>query len=839
MATGKSGSFELTTSGFAAKISWSETYSTSNNTSVVQIDSLQIKSSSWYSSYYLDGYISINGSKAITFNSALGSHSAYCSSLNTYFKVEACSSSYTNAPWSSSSITHNSDGTKSVPIAIDIKGYTTSGGAGSGWHISGSKNITLTAIPIASVIDSVSCSTSYFDGTLTYKYTPKSASYYNLCNISLNIDGEYIAIRSSIKHGKNTTSQQTAPTITFTDDELTIIYNNLPSTTKGILRFTFRTYSDSAYSKQVGSATYKEISLTIPTSVKPSIESIELNPVNITTVDGTSRNILVQGKNKLQIIPSSCIAGTGSKISSYTFSGPGITTTTKSSSNTSYEFNCGPISKTGSLTYTVKVTDKRGRSATLSNTITCYVYDAPSFSSFEAYRCDSSGTENDNGTYIKYSLKVNYSSIKNTSGNETNNSTVKIYYKKSTASSWTTAANALTSSTTKSTAAIIKNSSGTSITFDASATYLVYATVTDNYNGSVSSSTITIFGSSRVFNIRPNGTGMAFGKMAESDNLFESKWPAKFDDKLNVVGAVTIPDDGGPIINGYSVGTLGPGLLIQSGDDLNNYITAGVFRSTGETISETLINTPHTGSGFKLVVEYLGNATYLRQVIIPRWTSCKYYIRYYGNGTWYDWQTFSADDTTAYLPLSGGTLTGKLTLDTNLYYASGNTAGLDCKNSDIINANAIYFADVSNSAGEAINFVRSTDDGTWDTLYAYGGSLKFHPNRSTSTELGGYKVSHAGLTYTSLYSGTLTTGSTTFNYGNYRAYIVVGQTTSSGSRLVLYIPKNVIGTTDTQYQFADESHYYSFKLKYSGTTTTLSHHQRSSTGQILYVYGVD
>ena len=113
--------------------------------------------------------------------------------------------------------------------------------------------------------------------------------------------------------------------------------------------------------------------------------------------------------------------------------------------------------------------------------------------------------------------------------------------------------------------------------------------------------------------------------------------------------------------------------------------------------------------------------------------------------TWGDWQTVITNkninnyvDQGTYLPLNGSkALTGKLTLDGSLYY-SNDTAGLDCQNSDIINANAIYFQDASDSAGEAINFYRS--DGYWDTLYAYSGKLKFHPNRSTSTALSGYTI---------------------------------------------------------------------------------------------------
>jgi len=96
-----------------------------------------------------------------------------------------------------------------------------------------------------------------------------------------------------------------------------------------------------------------------------------------------------------------------------------------------------------------------------------------------------------------------------------------------------------------------------------------------------------------------------------------------------------------------------------------------------------------------------------------------------------------------------------------------------------------------------------------------------------------------GITCTSLYSGTLTTGSTTFNYGNYKAYAIIGQPSSSSARVCLFVPKGMLTTTATSYQVADETNYYSFTLAYSGTTVTLKYSNRSSSGQILRVFGIN
>ena len=120
----------------------------------------------------------------------------------------------------------------------------------------------------------------------------------------------------------------------------------------------------------------------------------------------------------------------------------------------------------------------------------------------------------------RLSGQIEYSSV-----NNTNNVTVKIMYKKNTASNY--------SSTTSLTNSTAKSGSQMLSSVDAASTYIIYASITDQYGGSSQSSSETIFGASRIFNIASDGTGIAFGKMSEKTNsnsngLFECKWDAKF-----------------------------------------------------------------------------------------------------------------------------------------------------------------------------------------------------------------------------------------------------------------------------------------------------------------------
>lgn len=478
-----SGSFATTScEGRSLTFSWSiQSQSIANNTTTI---AWNLKGSGSYSGYVICGgfQVIINGSTVCNNSTDYR--------LNVYNGTVVASGTHT--------ISHNNDGTKS---------FSASASAGIYYYdrnCSGSGSWSLDAIPRASTITSASNVTLGNKCSITF--TPASASFQYNIKFSL---GDWSADTGKFNPG--TTSAYTYNYYTIPNTEA--VLKNIPSSTAANMTATLTTYNSSG--AQIGSSNVKTFVVTIPDSVKPTISASNI------TLSPQTYNYLIQNKNKLTVSVSGCSAGTGSGIKSYTFSGPGVSTTTTATSVTS-----STISNTGTITYTVTVTDNRGRTASATKNYTCHAYSAPKIT-LSAYRVASSSSTdaNSNGTYARCTYNLSYASI-----DGSNKPTIKIYYKKSAASSWSSTS-VSTSSTTSGTSGTV-NATGnhTLSSISVNDTYTIYASITDSYGGSTSSIYVTLFGAERILNVRPGGKGIAFGKMASTDNVLDSKWPIRSDD---------------------------------------------------------------------------------------------------------------------------------------------------------------------------------------------------------------------------------------------------------------------------------------------------------------------
>lgn len=250
MATGKSGTFELTGNrGITMEISWAETYDVATNKSTVSITRIRVKSSSYYTTYYLNGTIKINGTTAITMDSKLGTHNVYTQTLNTYYNV-LLGETGAIATGSVSGISHNNDGTKSVDIVVDITGYTAGGGAGNGWNVSATKSVDLYDIPRVSE-PTVSASSVKMGSAVTINTNRKADSLTHTLTYSFG------GSTGTIATGVGDSYQWTVPDLA----------SKISGATSGKCTITCQTYAGGTL---VGSSSV-DVVLTVPAASVPTV----------------------------------------------------------------------------------------------------------------------------------------------------------------------------------------------------------------------------------------------------------------------------------------------------------------------------------------------------------------------------------------------------------------------------------------------------------------------------------------------------------------------------------------------------------------------------------------
>lgn len=252
------------------------------------------------------------------------------------------------------------------------------------------------------------------------------------------------------------------------------------------------------------------MTLTVPASVKPTIGSLTAE-----RIDGTvpsTWGIYVQSKSKAKLTVNGAAGSYGSTIASYSISGGGFAGAASS-------LTTGFLNSYGDITFTVTVTDSRGRvSAAAKVTITVERYFVPYFETYTSQRCDSSGNLQDDGTYILGNALYNRAPCGN------NNRVIRtIYYKRFADSEWINAG--------------LIFSSGVPIVFgggniSTEYSYDIRYTITDQFN-TVSVQDI-VSTAAVVMDFKCGGKGLAIGKVSETDNCFEvsEDWDVKVYGKL-------------------------------------------------------------------------------------------------------------------------------------------------------------------------------------------------------------------------------------------------------------------------------------------------------------------
>jgi hypothetical protein len=106
---------------------------------------------------------------------------------------------------------------------------------------------------------------------------------------------------------------------------------------------------------------------------------------------------------------------------------------------------------------------------------------------------------------------------------------------------------------------------------ESSKTYQVHLEAVDNYGSIKVSEVITVFGSSRVLNVSKSGTGVAIGKLADQNELFDVRWKSQFRNDVVIEGNL-IASGLQKVTEFYTGSTAGTiQKTLASGDSIDNY----------------------------------------------------------------------------------------------------------------------------------------------------------------------------------------------------------------------------------------------------------------------------
>lgn len=266
--------------------------------------------------------------------------------------------------------------------------------------------------------------------------------------------------------------------------------------------FTIITYSGTT---EIGRNTVTR-TMAIPNTVKPSVALTVADAAGYLATYGA----YVQGKSKLTITATPTLAYS-SPIKTYEITADGKTYTTS-------PVTTDVLHNSGTLAVTAKVTDARTYpSAVASTNITVLEY-APPAVTVTAYRCNSSGTADQEGAYMKFGFSATISSL-----NSKNSATYSVSYKAD-------------GGATKVTGTGLSYTSA-AIACDVSKVWTIEVTVTDKLSSTTKAAVIPI--AFTLMDFYNTGKGIAFGKVGTRDG-FDCAMAAYFTGATSLPSGVTI-----------------------------------------------------------------------------------------------------------------------------------------------------------------------------------------------------------------------------------------------------------------------------------------------------------
>lgn len=192
----------------------------------------------------------------------------------------------------------------------------------------------------------------------------------------------------------------------------------VPSGTSLIVKLYLETYNNGNY---IGTSN-TSFTAWVPGTFLPTINSVTLSE----TTSGISSKFgaFIQGHSKIRGTISAS-GSNGSTISSYS-------TTINGQILSGSTFTTSEITGSGTLSAVTTVKDSRGNTASRTTNYSVLFYSKPYIGTFSAYRCNSSGTADDQGTYVKFTIFANITTL-----NNKNDHSMYLKYKRKIDSSYT------------------------------------------------------------------------------------------------------------------------------------------------------------------------------------------------------------------------------------------------------------------------------------------------------------------------------------------------------------------------------------------------------------------
>lgn len=608
--------------------------------------------------------------------------------------------------------------------------------------------------------------------SLSLRVTVYNAAYTNYITIK-NGSTTYLSLA-----GRVWSAGTAYRTITLTASERTTLLNAMASVKSFTATIELVTKSGST---QIGSAS--TCTCTIRTSQAnsgPSLSGFTFADSYSTTTAITDNNqVLIQDYSRLTVTPGTATARNGASIVSYSAVCSGVT----KSNTTGAALSLGTIGTSGTRDITLTVTDSRGYTASVTQSVTVVPYSKPRVSSVSLRRT------NDIETEMQLVFNGSISPI-TVDGTQKNSLLYARYrYKLTSASSYNSYTSILGSVTATSSSFSFSNLELCNL--DSESSYDFHLQIRDQLNSLTSLD---------LYFVVSQGTPL----VALRKKMVGINTPSP-EAALHVVGdtrveGTLIPDD-----IDYTFDKPYFGVCETAAATQTKVVTCDEFRLEKGALLAVQFTYANTATSPSMNVNGTGaiaicgtNGYYVNANM---WTANQM-VHFVYNGTW--WIALNC------LPATTARY-GITMLSNSLNSTSGSLAATPYAVKMAYDRNSWTSISLTNALA-----------------IAYGG---------TGAKTAAAARTNLGISATSLYNGTLTSGSITFNYGNYNFYVFIGRPNSTASRASLVVPKIMLTTSAVSFQIADESNYKSFNLSYSGSPVTLS--MGNGNGQINRVFGVN